>query len=121
MKKIKKIKIAMLGTNLILTYGRQNYTKYFKDTYGIDKTFEKGGVNTTLEGEDLNGKIIFENVIGLTESDDILGVKGMLVHELNHTVTSIMKQYDIEDDEFRSYLLQYLYLKSVKFLDKILH
>ena len=66
--------------------------------------------------------VMFENgyitlIIGVVFKDDIYQEKGLIVHELSHCVTEVMKHTGINDDEFRSYLLQNLYIKIMSFVD----
>jgi len=50
----------------------------------------------------------------------LIGFKSTIVHELSHIVTFIMDKYGFVCDEFRSYLLGYLYEKCMVWIDKVL-
>ena len=41
-----------------------------------------------------------------------------IIHESSHATTMIMNYFQIEDDEFRSYLLGYICNKIFKYIDK---
>lgn len=65
-------------------------------------------------------------IIGIKSQEDdpelsILKIKAILVHELSHAVTYYMQDMNINDDEYRSYLLQRLYLEFMSYLDTIFY
>lgn len=97
-------------------YTNKAYKKFLKKVHGIkDENINYGGVCTRLERE---GKTHL--VIGINSHDDVYVLKGMLVHELSHCVTMLMTYSDINDDEYRSYTLHWLYLEILPFLDSLL-
>ena len=71
---------------------------------------------TYIEDSSLNCYLIGIN----DNSKNIYEIKSTIVHELNHVVTYIIKRYGFKGDEFRSYLLAFLYEKSMVWIDKII-
>jgi len=41
------------------------------------------------------------------------------VHELSHAITLLFKEYGFHDDELRSYLLQFLYMEFIGWVDGV--
>ena len=98
-------------------YGRKTYIKYMKNKYGCNEDITQGAV-TTIVTNNITGN--FAIVIGVRKKLDIYPLKALLVHELSHTVSELMKEYGFKCDEFRSYTLQWLYQEIMPFLDEIL-
>lgn len=99
-------------------YTNKAYTKYIKKFHKLDNEYiEYGGVCIRLERDNTGKSHI---VIGVNKYDDIYVLKAMLVHEFSHCVTMLMEYSKINDDEYRSYTLQWLYLEIMPFLDSLL-
>lgn len=114
--KYKRVLIDFLDTEVVFTYGKKAYRQYLKDIYNINKTFNKSGVATELQSD-----IHYSNVIGLQKNkNNIYALKSIMVHEVSHSVTHIMNHYQIDCDEFRSYLNQYIYSQGIHFLESII-
>lgn len=60
-------------------------------------------------------------VVYVNDKDDALMTERILVHELSHGVSKLMKEAGIVDDEFRSYMLDYLYGKAIVWLRVVMH
>jgi hypothetical protein len=110
---------SMSDIETIFCYGDAAHNevclKYLKELQPINY----GGLCTLVTHND-NYKII----IGVKSQEDIpelslLMIKAAIVHELSHAVTYHMNYMDIKDDEYRSYLLQRLYLTFMSYLNKI--
>ena len=118
MKRVKNV-IELVhqptNTDIAVCYGEQNYIKYMKKRYSCDEIIEKDGATTIVTNSRMG---MFSIVIGLKEFDNIYSLKGLMVHELSHTVTQIMEEFGFKCDEFRSYTLQWLYQEVTPFIDK---
>lgn len=117
MKKSIKIKEHLTNTDIYVCYGNEEYKRLSTklklsveplDTNGIAHEFlyVSGGLCCYF--------------IGLNDAENKIQLQTTLVHELSHIVTYFMKYYQLTDDEFRSYLLGYLYEKSIVWLDEVL-
>jgi len=104
-------------TKITFCYGAKAYSKYLKKKYGVIGHIEQGGV-TTIVTNNNTGK--YNIVVGVKKLEDIYPLKALLVHELSHAVSELMKEYGFVCEEFRSYTLQWLYQEIMPFLDKIL-
>jgi len=102
-------------TKITFCYGAKAYSKYMKKQFGLNEYIEHGGFTTIATNNNE-----YRIVIGIKEFGDIYKLKALLVHELSHTVSELMKEYGFVCDEFRSYTLQWLYQEIMPFLDKIL-
>ena len=110
---IHKLTIDMLPTvNIVFIYGKKKYERYLQN-YGIKMTMTAEVTElTNSSGQDL--------VIGTRKLKDPVRLKAMIVHEISHAVTFIMERHGINDDEFRSYAMQYIYKEIIGELDKVL-
>jgi hypothetical protein len=120
MKKSIKIKEHLTNTDIYVCYGNDEYLKQCKKQRFNNPPILKGGIALELfyaETGSLNCYLIGLNYENHSNS---IQLKGTLVHELSHVTTLMMNLYKIEDDEFRSYLLGYLYEKVSPWLDECL-
>lgn len=117
MKKAQKVVHQVTGTQIVFCYGAKTYTQYIKNNFGLDEHISKSGVSTEIINEKENKYAI---VIGIRKHKNIYSLKGLLIHELSHTVSQLMQQYGFNCDEVRSTTLQWLYQKFVPALDEIL-
>ena len=85
--------------------------------FGLNDYISKGGISTEISDDKKN---IYEIVVGIKKHKNIYSLKGLLVHELSHAVTQLMKRFNFNCDEFRSYTLQWLYQEFIPTLDNIL-
>jgi len=116
MKNILTIEHQLTQIPITFCYNEKTFKKYCKKILKAKNHFmDSGGVCETWETD---GKVSY--VVGMKAIDDIYSYKALLVHELNHVVTNLMKFSKIEDDEYRSYTLQWLYLEIMPFLDNLL-
>ncbi len=112
--KYKEVLIDFLDTNVVFIYGKKSYSKYLMNKFNINKSFNHAGIATELQSN-----THYSNVIGLRKCKCIYTLKSIMVHEVSHVVTHIMNHYNLEDDEFRSYLNQYLYTKGILFIEDV--
>ena len=112
--KHKEVLIDFLDTNVVFTYGKKTYSKYLMNKFDIDKSFDHAGIATELQSD-----THYSNVVGLRKCKCIYTLKSIMVHEVSHVVTHIINHYNIQDDEFRSYLNQYLYTKGIFFIEEM--
>ena len=116
MKNVIELNHHLSNIPIYFCYTNKAYEKLLKKRFELkNENIEFGGCCTVLEKK---GSVTI--VIGLKEYNAIYALKAMLVHEISHAVTKLMKELSIEDDEFRSYTLQWLYLEIMPFLDKAL-
>ena len=91
---------------------RYNY-KYSGTSSGVTLFMENGGEHDVNIGIDVKGLV--KKGVGYKR------IKALLVHELSHAVTDIMRFHGFDCDEFRSYLLGYIYEQSVGLIDDELY
>ena len=120
MKKTLKITEQLTNTDIYICFGNKSYLKLGKKLNVKDlPTLNCNGLCnelTYIEDSSLNCYLIGIN----DNSKNIYEIKSTIVHELNHVVTYIIKRYGFKGDEFRSYLLAFLYEKSMVWIDKII-
>ncbi len=109
---IKYTALQTFPTDIVYIIGKKKFKKYFKKL-GIDNTIEKGAVCSSLYVEGFH-----TIVIGSKKPKNAISAKALWVHELSHAVTCILEAHGIDDDETRSYLLQFLYSDSIPMIDK---
>lgn len=119
MKNTLKIKEQLTNTTIYICYGNEAYVSMNKklNVSNMLPLNCNGRANeiTYLDDNSLNCYLI-----GINDNHkNIYQVKATIVHELSHIVTYIMKYYGFDDDEFRSYLLTFLYEKTMIWFDKI--
>ena len=102
------------GTRITFCYGAKAYKKYIKENFNVDSEIEWCG-----RSAELTNKEKYEIVVGVRKYKDIYALKGLIVHELSHTVSQLMEHFNFNDDELRSYTLQYLYQEIMPFIDEI--
>lgn len=120
MKKTLKIKEHLTNTDIYICYGNEDYLKKCKKENFYNPPLLSGGIAIELIYQDNQSLNCY--VVGLSDNNhsDIYQLKGTIVHELSHIVTYIMNRHGFNDDEFRSYLLGYLYEKTMIWIDKVL-
>ena len=112
MKKSIKIKEHLTNTDIYVCYGNDEYLKVAKKlkyknphTLGAGLTVSFDKYHIVVVADDFKNKIC---------------CKSCMVHELNHSTSFIMDYHNINDDEFRSCLIAYLYEKVMPWLDECL-
>ena len=100
------------ATKITFCYGAKAYSKYMQKQFGLSEQIERGAVTTIVENSNT-----YRLVVGIKEFKDIYQLKALIVHELSHTVSELMKRYGFVCDEFRSYTLQWLYQEIIPSLD----
>ncbi len=117
-KKVLRISIPMGNQDVSICLSRKAFAKEMlklgankQDTsigkHGCCMAFEKIGKDDRY-------------VIGIDadiKKYTVLGIKALVVHELNHLVTYHMDYFGFRCDEYRSTLLQQLYIDVIPFLD----
>ena len=109
---IVNIGLNMLDADVHFVYGHKKYRKFVKKTYGVDSDIPFSGATLML-----TDKGSFNIVVGVKKIKNIVQLKGIIIHELSHAVSELMNHYGLVDDEFRSYLLQYMYQEVIVELD----
>ena len=112
MKKILKLKEHLTNTDIYVCYGNDEYLKMQKKL-NISNKIElvSNGYASEITFTDTNALSCY--LIGINDNtNNVYWIKSTIVHELSHIVTYIMNRYGFSDDEFRSYLLGYLYEKN---------
>lgn len=106
-----------LVEKVYLCYGRKAYDKFCKKRFGAteNQIIEKSGVTSLWDKH--NGS--YECAIGVLKLDNIVQLKGLIVHEITHATDYIMRQNDFTDLEFRAYANQAMYQTAVEFINKI--
>lgn len=115
-----KIKEHLTNTDIYVCYGNDDYQKIQKKLNIVQKQeLLSNGYASEITYRD--SKTLNCYLVGINNNaKNIYHLKSTIVHELSHIVSYMMKWYNIEDDEFRSYLLAYLYEKTTIWIDKII-
>ena len=117
MKNILVLEYQLTQTQITFCYGHKTYKKVLKSMYKLPKeTIQCDGTCTSIENK--VGKV--EYVIGIKKFENIYELKALLVHEISHCVSQIMSDFGLEDDEVRSYSLQWLYSNIIPYLDNLI-
>jgi len=122
MNKRLKLNIQLSDTTVIVCYGRKEYSRAMLEYTEESDYISKDGVVSRLKFNS-NNKPIY--IVGFTKYSkkkgiSLLGLKGLVVHELSHLVTMLMEDSNIRDDEYRSMLLQMLYTDVISWMDGII-
>ena len=112
MRKSIKIHEDLTDTDIHICYGNEEYLKVakklkYKEPYPLG-----AGLTVSLS----NGYIIAVK----DNFKKTLFAKSTLVHEISHCTNFIMVYHQIEDDEFRSLCMGFLYEKTMEWFDKII-
>lgn len=120
MKKTLKIKEHLTNTDIYICYGNEDYQKIQKKlNIGQKQELLSNGYASEITYKDDNSLNCY--LVGINDNTkNIYHIKSTITHELSHIVTYMMNRYNIQDDEFRSYLLGYLYEKTMVWFDKVL-
>lgn len=110
---IKEIELGFVPSDITFVYGRKNYYKLLKKLR-VDVPLDGSGVAISLETN--QGHLV---LVGMEEIPDTYVEKSIIVHEISHAVSLIMETHGFECDEFRSYLLQHIYLQIMPFYDEL--
>jgi hypothetical protein len=119
-KKVLRITFGLSKQRLSLCLTKNSYTKEMKKLASIDNDTFQHACTTTIFGEDIEDD---RYVMGLNTdvaNYTTLQIEALLVHELNHVVTRHMDFHSFNCDEYRSTLLQQLYIDTKPFLDNYL-
>lgn len=101
---------------VFLCYGNKTFRKFTEKRYNSEnESISKGGVAVLWDRH--NGS--YEVCIGVRKFDNIIQLKGLIVHELSHAVDYIMRENDLTDGEYKAYTLQSMYQTAVEFIDRI--
>ena len=119
MKKTLKIYEHLTNTDIYICYGNEEYQKIQKKlNIGNKIELKCNGYASRIDSD--NGNFICY-LVGINDNtDNVYWLKSTIVHELSHIVTFIMEKYGFVCDEYRSYLLGYLYEKTMVWFDKVL-
>ena len=100
-----------------LCYGEKVYSKFSKKIYMIEnEKISKGGVTVLYDRH--NGS--HEVCIGAKKWENVIQLKGLIVHELSHAIDYIMRENDLTDTEYRAYAMQSMYQTAMCFIDDII-
>ena len=101
-----------------LCYGSKTYKKFSEKIYKcFTEEITKGGVTTLWDRH--NGS--YEVCIGVKKWEDVIQLKGLIVHELSHAIDYIMRENDLTDTEYKAYAMQSMYQNVIPFIDDILN
>lgn len=118
MKNVKDIKLQLSGIKVSLCFGKPAFLKFHKETTGDEYNGNFDGVAGRVETLVYPSGAKRYAIYISDASKDIYDIKATLVHEITHVATFIMEYTHIDNDEYRAYLTDYLYLIFVKYIDK---
>lgn len=102
---------------VFVCYGHKTYRKFSKKRYKSNcEEIIKCGVSSLWDRHDGS----FEVCIGVKKWNDIIQLKGLIVHELSHAIDYIMRENDLTDTEYRAYAMQSMYQIAMCFIDDII-
>jgi len=116
MSKKKKVNIQLVDVDVVMFLSRDDYHKYLHKKGVYDVEMHSDGVCTSL-AKGTKFKLVIGIEVGKHKP---LEIKGLIVHELSHAITLLFKEYGFNDDELRSYLLQFLYIEFIGWVDGVL-
>lgn len=117
MKKSIKIKEHLTNTDIYVCYGNDEYQKVAKALKLEVEPLDSNGMAHEFLFVEGGGLCCY--FVGINDNRTKVETQTTLVHELSHIISYLMKYFGFIDDEFRSYLLAYLYEKCIIWLDKI--
>lgn len=116
--KVKHLKISLdfIHSDILFFMDKKNHNKYVdKHKMGKEWHINTGGLTTDLWCENTGHSVL----IGIVDNNyDVYQIKGLIVHEISHTVDFICARHGIKDGETRAYLTQYLYVQIIQYYDK---
>jgi len=115
MKNVRRIKFGLMVQDLSLCLTNKAYTKEMKRLGAEDQKINIDGVCTRLVKPNMYNRYVIGVHIGT--NSNILSIKALLVHELNHLVTNHMNEFNFSCDEYRASLLQFVYADTITFVD----
>lgn len=102
---------------VFVCYGHKTYRKFSKKRYKSNcEEIIKCGVSSLWDRHDGS----YEVCIGVKKWNDIIQLKGLIVHELSHAIDYIMRENDLTDTEYRAYAMQSMYQIAMCFIDDII-
>lgn len=111
---MKKIRIDLFGIDIIFCKNKKQYIEAMKKTNVKDiPLFDCKGITIQL-GND-NGSLN-SIVVAIDSEVNEIDYLDTLVHELSHATTLVMNYYVIDNDEFRSYMIGYLFKEAYKYI-----
>lgn len=120
MKNVVLLQPDIIHADIIFTYGKKAYKKLLKLRYNRKGKLNEGGLTTVYDSyKDLPYTVII-SVNKASGYKDTLALRESLVHEISHTVTYVMKYFNFDCDEFRSYTTEWIYGQLTPQLNKIL-
>ena len=116
-KKVLELNHQLTNTKIVFCYGQKSYKKYINKEFGIKDRIVSDAI-TTIISHSATGDLVI--VVGVKKHINIYSLKALIVHELSHVVTELMKEFKFDCDEFRSYTIQWLYLEIIYFVDNLI-
>lgn len=114
---IADISLDIIPCKLVFSTSKEDANKYLKKNHKIQENFSTPGRTLVItKGSSIHALLVLVDLD--IELYDVYTLKSLVVHELSHVVTEIFNAYGFNCDETRSYMLQCLYLKCIKLVDK---
>lgn len=117
--KVHNISLDIVTTPIALCLSETAYIKAL-NRYNLKLGCTSPGMTSFITTDSVLNHIIVY-IDADTDKYCIYDIKGLVVHELNHVLTRIFEYFGFTCDETRSYMMQYLYIKCMKILDKELN
>jgi len=118
-KNIKIFKTGLIPTKFVFTYGVKAYSKYLKSELDTEDEINSAGCTSVYLDNTTGVHSIVIAVVKSRRFENDLAFKSIIMHEISHATTYAMERMRIKDDEFRSYLLQWLYKEIMPFIEKL--
>lgn len=108
-----KVDLVCIPVTIHIFLSNKGFNKKAKSLWGADDSITYSGA-TLYSDFDHNNIIIGVDVDTLVkDGQDLSGTIGLLVHEYSHAITIIFDKLGFNDDELRSYLLQFICTESI--------
>ena len=111
---MKKIRIDLFDIDIVFCKNKKKYIEAMEKTNVKNiPLFDYKGMTIQLDND--NGSL--NSIVVVVDSHNSkIDYLDTLVHELSHATTLVMNYYAIDNDEFRSYLIGYLFKESYKYI-----
>lgn len=120
-KNIINISSDIVPCDVYFCYGKKSYNNnmdYYREEGFKINDVSSDAVCTFLRDHKEGISKIYISIPKFKKGTDIYSYKSLAVHELSHAVSFIMEEFGFKCDEFRSYLLQKLYIDAMVYLDE---
>lgn len=118
---LKRLEFGLTKQRVSICFNKDSYSKEMKDLAYLDNDTFHHACCTTIFGEGIEDDRYVIGINADIKLYSVLQIEALLIHELNHLVTKHMIFHSFTCDEYRSTLLQQLYIDIKPYLDNYLN